>query len=60
MPGVLRPLLLLSCAAVVLPAQVTPERLLSTSQEPQNWLTYGGGYASQRYSLLTKLNPANA
>ena len=41
-------------------AQVTPERLLNASHEPQNWLTYGGGYASQRYSLLKKLNSRNA
>lgn len=43
-----------------LPAQVTPDRLLNASHEPGNWLTYGGGYASQRYSLLTQLNPGNA
>jgi len=43
-----------------LPAQVTSDRLLNASREPQNWLTYGGGYASQRYSLLTQLNQNNA
>ena len=58
--GVLRPLLVLTCAAAVLPAQVSSERILHADKEPQNWLTYGGGYASQRYSLLTKLNPTNA
>ena len=58
--GVLRPLLVLACAAAMLPAQVTSERILHADKEPQNWLTYGGGYASQRYSLLTKLNPTNA
>jgi hypothetical protein len=31
-------------------AQVTAERLLGTAQEPQNWLTYSGNYASTRYS----------
>src|SRR3954470_19229432 len=41
-------------------AQVTPDRLLNASHEPQNWLTYGGGYASQRYSLLPNLDPTNA
>ncbi|HEY3453683.1 MAG TPA: PQQ-binding-like beta-propeller repeat protein [Bryobacteraceae bacterium] len=41
-------------------AQVTSERILHANKEPQNWLTYGGGYASQRYSLLTQLNPTNA
>ena len=58
--GVLRPLLVLACAAAALSAQVTSERVLHADKEPQNWLTYGGGYASQRYSLLTQLNPTNA
>ena len=42
-----------------LAAQVTSDRLLHADREPQNWLTYGGGYASQRYSLLTLLNQSN-
>ena len=40
-------------------AQVTADRILRASSEPQNWLTYGGTYASQRYSLLTQITPAN-
>jgi alcohol dehydrogenase (cytochrome c) len=40
-------------------AQVTYDRLQRADQEPQNWLTYSGGYASQRYSQLTQLTPAN-
>jgi alcohol dehydrogenase (cytochrome c) len=55
--GVVCVLALLSVPAL---AQVTPERLVNASHEPQNWLTYGGGYASQRYSLLKKLNQSNA
>jgi alcohol dehydrogenase (cytochrome c) len=39
---------------------VTPERLRDASKEPHNWLTYSGGYASQRHSLLTTIRPANA
>jgi alcohol dehydrogenase (cytochrome c) len=39
--------------------QVTYERLQRAEQEPQNWLTYSGGYASQRHSLLKQLTPAN-
>ena len=27
-------------------AQVTSDRLLRAADEPQNWLTYSGGYAS--------------
>ncbi len=47
---------LLSCS---LQAQVTFDRLLHAGKEPQNWLTYGGTYASDRYSLLTEINREN-
>jgi alcohol dehydrogenase (cytochrome c) len=40
-------------------AQVTSDRLLRAADEPHNWLNYSGGYASQRYSLLRELTPAN-
>jgi alcohol dehydrogenase (cytochrome c) len=40
-------------------AQVTSDRLLRAAEEPQNWITYSGGYASQRHSLLTQITPAN-
>ncbi|MGH9373617.1 MAG: PQQ-dependent dehydrogenase, methanol/ethanol family [Vicinamibacterales bacterium] len=49
-------------AAVVicrLDAQVTYDRLLNAAKEPRNWLTYSGSYASQRYTELTELTPAN-
>ena len=49
-------LMVLSVAAG---AQVTSERLLRAAEEPQNWITYSGGYASQRHSLLTQITPAN-
>ena len=39
--------------------QVTPQRLAASSSEPQNWLTYSGGYYSQRYSPLNQITPAN-
>jgi alcohol dehydrogenase (cytochrome c) len=52
-------LFLLFLASVSLFAQVSDERLLHASQEPQNWLTYSGSYASQRYSLLDQITPAN-
>ena len=32
--------------------QVTSQRLAAAASEPQNWLTYSGGYYSQRYSPL--------
>ena len=37
-------------------AQVTYDRLLHADNEPQNWLTYSGGYASHRYSPLDQIN----
>jgi alcohol dehydrogenase (cytochrome c) len=53
------PLLLAFAIPFSLCAQVTPERLLHASDEPQNWLTYSGGYSSQRYSLLKQVDPGN-
>ena len=46
---------MLACAH----AQVTSDRLVRAADEPQNWLTYSGGYASQRYSLLKQIEPGN-
>ena len=46
-------------ASLRLDAQVTYDRLLRAAEEPQNWITYNGGYSSQRYSLLTQITPAN-
>jgi alcohol dehydrogenase (cytochrome c) len=40
-------------------AEVTAQRIEKASAEPQNWLTYGGTYSSQRYSELTGITPAN-
>jgi alcohol dehydrogenase (cytochrome c) len=51
---------LLAATAATMPAQVTWDRLLHADREPQNWLTYSGTMASQRYSLLDQINPANA
>jgi alcohol dehydrogenase (cytochrome c) len=39
---------------------VTFERVLQSSKEPQNWLTYSGSLSGQRHSLLTTIQPANA
>ena len=41
-------------------AQVSPDRLLNATQEPQNWLTYNGSYSSQRHSPLTQIDVSNA
>jgi alcohol dehydrogenase (cytochrome c) len=40
-------------------AQVTSDRLVRAAEEPQNWLTYSGGYASQRYSTLSQITRDN-
>jgi len=39
---------------------VTFDRILQSTREPQNWLTYSGGLSGQRHSLLTNIKPANA
>ncbi|MYI74331.1 MAG: PQQ-dependent dehydrogenase, methanol/ethanol family [Acidobacteria bacterium] len=39
--------------------QVSFERLREAAAEPHNWLTYSGGYFSQRYSELDQITPAN-
>ncbi|NQV69035.1 MAG: PQQ-dependent dehydrogenase, methanol/ethanol family [Pseudohongiella sp.] len=40
-------------------AQVTFEQILNAADEPENWLTYNGGYMSQRHSLLDQVTPDN-
>jgi alcohol dehydrogenase (cytochrome c) len=39
---------------------VTYARILKASAEPQNWLTYSGGYSSHRYSTLNQITIDNA
>jgi hypothetical protein len=51
-----RILLPLVFASGSLLAQVTYDRILHADREPQNWLTYSGGYASHRYSALLGKN----
>ena len=40
-------------------AQVSFDRLRGATEEPENWLTYSGGYFSQRYSELDQVAPDN-
>jgi glucose dehydrogenase len=49
------------CAASAAHAhgQVTPERLVNSAKEPQNWLTYSGDYAGRRFSTLDQITTAN-
>jgi len=51
---------LLGFVAGSLQAQVSFDRILNADKEPQNWLTFGGTYQSQRYSLLSQITTANA
>ena len=53
-------LVALSLITIGLNAQVTSDRLLRAAQEPQNWMTYSGGYASLRHSLLGQIDTSNA
>src|SRR6202140_4242124 len=53
-------LALVSGAASSLKAQVTPQRLLDSAKEQQNWLMYSGDYAGRRFSALEQINTSNA
>jgi alcohol dehydrogenase (cytochrome c) len=57
------PLFTVSClvalASAGVAAQVSYERLLRSWQEPHNWLTYSGGYRSQRFTPLSQIDRRN-
>ena len=46
-------------AATVASAQVPYERIVKAESEPNNWLTYGGSYKSQRFTELAQINKQN-
>ncbi len=46
-------------AAAPASAQVPYERILGAAGEPESWLTYNGGYMSQRHSGLRQINRRN-
>ena len=54
-------LVLTAClaATINLYGQVPYERILNAHDEPHNWLTYNGGYLSQRHSLLDQITKDN-
>ena len=52
-------LVAVTLAGRLVDAQVTTERLVRAADEPHNWLTYSGGYFSQRYSTLDQINRSN-
>ena len=52
-------LMLCSLFAAGALGQVTFERILNASKEPQNWLTYSGDYEGRRFSALDQVNTGN-
>jgi len=44
---------------MLLDAQVPYDRIVRSTQEPQNWLTHSGNYNSQRYSTLSQITTEN-
>ena len=50
---------LLAMSVVRAQQPVTFDRILRANDEPQNWLTYSGSLAGQRYTRLTQITPAN-
>src|SRR4051812_16470523 len=60
--GIARTLMSLGLMAFVAPAvaaDVTPERLLNTANEPQNWLMVHRDYDNSRHSALKDVNRGN-
>ena len=55
---IVRSLLLISLSSSLF-AQVSFDRIVRADKEPQNWLTYSGGFQSQRYSALNQITPEN-
>jgi alcohol dehydrogenase (cytochrome c) len=51
------PVLMLVASAAF--AQVPYDRIVKAESEPANWLTYAGGYKSQRYTALDQINKQN-
>ena len=52
-------ILALCFTAASVSAQVTPERLVNASAEPQQWLMYSGAYDGSRFSPLDQINRTN-
>jgi glucose dehydrogenase len=58
-PRIRRSVVVLALVVAPLPAQVPYARLLRAEGDSANWLTYSGGYRSQRYSALGQVTTAN-
>jgi alcohol dehydrogenase (cytochrome c) len=56
----MRPLLAAALSLAVLAAAGVPySRIVRSSEEPHNWLTYSGNYLGHRFSPLKQLTPEN-
>ena len=52
-------LVTVSAALAQMKTNLGYDRIRNSANEPGNWLTYGGNYSAQRYSLLSEISPAN-
>ncbi|HTM50999.1 MAG TPA: PQQ-binding-like beta-propeller repeat protein, partial [Bryobacteraceae bacterium] len=52
-------ILTLPLLAALASAQITPDRIRNAASEPQNWLTYNGGYAGTHHSALAQIQAGN-
>jgi alcohol dehydrogenase (cytochrome c) len=53
------PMVVLALSAGSSAADISSQRLIDASGEPENWLTYGGTYNAWRYSPLDQINQSN-
>ena len=51
--------ILLSASSACRAQNVTYEDILHSSAHPENWITYGGNFSSQRFSELKQVNTTN-
>lgn len=52
-------LLVVASRAISWAQNVTYDETLHSASHPENWITYGGNYASQRFSELKQINTEN-
>jgi alcohol dehydrogenase (cytochrome c) len=52
-------LLVVASRAISWAQNVTYDEILHSASHPENWITYGGNYASQRFSELKQINTEN-
>ena len=52
-------LLVVASGAISWAQNVTYDEILHSASHPENWITYGGNYASQRFSELKQINTEN-